>query len=129
MDVPVGIDLSWPTITFLGGLVVAAFLGAWKLFNIRNNDHVKIDNNLTKAVKGLKDELIKEIKTLDSKIDGKFDATVNAIGRVETNAKEDYSVLHGRVNRSVEELGDVESKVEYQRGVTDTMKDFMLKGK
>jgi len=140
MEIPEGIDLSWPVIIFLGSMCVGVFLVAWKVFSMRNADHVKIADDLSKAKKSVVDqaasdkaEILQKIddtkKALEEKSDTKFESMVNAIGRVEKNAKEDSSVLHGRVNKNAEEIGEVEAKVEYQRGVTDTMKDFMLKDK
>ena len=75
-------------------------------------------------------DAIKDVaEKLDTKIEEKHTTQQNAIDRVEATIKDDLSVLHGRVNRTSEEIGTVSAKVEYQRGVTDTMKDFILSGK
>lgn len=110
--------LTWGIIAFLGSGAIAVFLGSWKVFNVRKEDHEVIAKALTDVA-----------EKLDTKIEEKHTTQQNAIDRVEASIKEDLSVLHGRVNRVTEDIGTVSAKVEYQRGVTDTMKEFILSGK
>lgn len=125
-EVPEGVDLTWPVLIFLITIVCSAAVGSWKIFNVRKADHEKITADIKAVEDSLEDKIEQTRKHLEEKSDSKFDSMVNAIGRVEKNAKDNYDVLHGRVNKNVEEIGSVTSKVEYQRGVTDTMKEFML---
>ena len=121
--------LTWGILVFLGTGACSVFYGSWKLFNIRKDDHDKIAKDIAKVKSDLTEVIVKDREALTERLDSKFESTVSAIGRVESNSKEDYAILHGRVNKNVDELGEVEGKVEYQRGVTDTMKDFILNNK
>lgn len=107
--------LTWAIIAFLGTGALGVFVGSWKVFNIRKDDHEII----AKAISDLGEKL-------DAKIDDRYQSAIRAVDRLETATKEDYAVLHGRINKAAEDIGKVTSMVEYQRGVTDTMKDFIL---
>lgn len=99
--------LTWALFAFLGTGALFVFGGSWKLFNILKDIQDNINND--------REQDKKEI--------------YNALTRIESTTKETTDVLHSRQNKATEEIGEVEAKVEYQRGVTDTMKDFMLTGK
>jgi len=110
--------LTWGIVAFLGTGATAVFLGSWKMFNVRKDDHDKIAKNLEEVKQEILDKLASEIKSVKSAVD-----------RVETISDEKYSILHGRSNKSLEDLGKVSDEVNYQRGVIDFMKDLILKGK
>lgn len=137
--VPEGIDLSWPVITFLVALCIAVFFGSWRIFSMRNSDHVKIAADL--AV--VKTELItlinhnkelcdeKALSTrndLEGKIDGKCLAIKKDMERNERDGDEQYKELHGRFNRGTDELSEVRGDMREVRGEMKVISTIVIDG-
>ena len=91
--VPEGIDLTWPVIIFLGSLCVGVFLVSWRIFSVRNADHVKIANDLASVKLELEKQINKNYQAhedrisrnrddLIDKIEGKCDSIKKEIDRV-----------------------------------------------
>ena len=127
MDVPVGIDLSWAVLVFLGSGAVGVFLLSWKLFNVRNADHGKIAQDLA-VVKAELEKLIgknhqsheerisRNREDLTAKIEGKCEAIKSDIDRNERSSNEQYKELHGRMNKGTDELSEVHGQLRETRG-------------
>jgi len=138
MTVPEGIDLSWTVIIFLGSIVTAAFLASWKLFSVRNADHVTIAANLSKVKHDLKniiaenyqaniisidqkytildERITRSREDIIDKIDGKCESIKKEIDRNDRDTEEQYKELHARMNRGTDELGEVKGEMREVRG-------------
>ena len=136
--VPESLALSWEILVFLGAICTAAFLAAWKLFNVRNTDHVTIADNLSKVKADLKkliadnhkdhtdvienkygildDRISRNKEDLISKVDGKCESIKKEIDRNERDNDEQYKELHGRMNRGTDELSEVKGELREVRG-------------
>ncbi len=138
MVVPEGIDLSWAVLIFLGTLCVGVFLASWKIFSVRNADHVKIATDLAKVKSDLKkliadnhkdhtdaieskytildDRITRNREDLVDKIEGKCESIKKEIDRNDRDNEDQYKELHGRMNRGTDELATVSGDMREVRG-------------
>ena len=127
MDVPIGIDLSWAVLVFLGTGACAVFLLSWKLFNVRNADHTKIAEDLAAVKSELEkaisknfslhdDRISRNREDMTSKIEGKCESIKKEIDRNEKDTTEQYKELHGRMNKGTDELSEVYGELREVRG-------------
>jgi len=100
----------------LGFLVVGIVSTVWGIATIRSNDKKEMRGEWQQALKDLGSSISKEIS-----------AVLKEVVRLENKTDENNDQQHSRQSRTIERLDEVNAKVEYQRGVTDTMLKFMLK--
>jgi len=124
--IPESLDFSWEMLIFLGAICVIAFILSWRLFSMRNADHVKIAENLATEVEKLENTIGELKESLEEKIEGKISGVKKEAVRSDKQEEERYKELHGRTNKGVDDLGKVKGEVKYQEGVTDTILKFML---
>lgn len=138
-NVPEGIDLTWPVITFLGALCVGVFLVSWRIFSVRNADHVKIAKDLNDVKVALETKIAENKESLDEKIttnktemtdkiEGKCDAIKKEIDRNERDNDEQYKELHGRMNRGTDELSGVRGDMREVRGEMKVISTIVIDG-
>ena len=116
MDVPKGLDLSWEMLVFLGTICSIAFLGAWRLFSVRNADHVKIAYDIAKVKSDLDERITRNKEDLIAKVDGKCESIKKEIDRNERENDNQYKELHGRMNKGTDELSEVKGELREVRG-------------
>lgn len=148
--VPEGIDLTWPVLAFLASLCVGAFLLAWRIFSVRNADHVKIAGDLAAVKKELTDlindkhdshtltidgkytilddRITRNKEDLVDKVEGKCNAIKKEIDRNERDNDEQYKELHGRMNRGTDELSEVRGDMREVRGEMKVISTIVIDG-
>ena len=126
-NVPEGIDLTFPVLVFLGSLCVGVFLVSWRIFSVRNADHVKIASDLAQVKSDIEkliadkheahdNRITRNREDLIDKVEGKCASIKKEIDRNERDNTEQYKELHGRMNRGTDELSEVRGDMREVRG-------------
>lgn len=94
------------------GITIAAIFGisfivgfVWTIATIRSNDRADISKDIGDAK----------------------DSLQNGLNRFEITVNKNHDVLHGRVNKQMEEDGDLREKFGHLKGVQETHEKFLLK--
>ena len=98
--IPLTIGLAIFLIVLVGGIVGTV----WTIATIRANDKENLQN---------------EIKDGD-------ESSHNAINRAEKKADNNHDVLHGRVNKLMEQDAEMQYKIGYMEGKQDSQEKFLL---
>jgi len=150
MSVPEVIDLSWAVLILLGSGAVGVFLLSWRLFNLRNADHVATAANLAKVKFDLEklisenhsdhgalienkysildERITRNREDLIDKIEGKCLFIKKDIERNERDNDEQYKELHGRMNQGTDELSEVKGELREVRGEHKVISIIVMDG-
>lgn len=110
------IPVTLPLLISIVIIMAAVISTAWGIAAIRSSDKKEMRGEWQEALKEMGASIGKEIS-----------AVLKEVVRLENKTDENNDQQHSRQSRTIERLDEVNAKVEYQRGVTDTMLKFMLK--
>jgi F0F1-type ATP synthase membrane subunit b/b' len=77
--------------------------------------------------KAAREDISKEIKAEGLEAKKEAEEVKKDLDRHIEHSRENFDMLHARANRSVEEMSKLNGEIQYQKGVSDTTLQFLLK--